>query len=323
MVILGGSKLGYGWLNLNVQYGSFEDNMQLNNAYKKEEHVRVAIIARICQALGWDIGNPEEFYPEFPIKLKNKEGSVDVVLFHSQLKEKTPDVFFELKSVGKLKGNIESSEDQLQEYNYYNAASITVLTDGRQWRFYLSSAPGTFSQRLFCSFDLSEDAEEYIISVLINVLSKNRFVKDAVNTAQSMLLDLKLSREIGRAKSEADNRSNRYPNLNKYQLVQAIMTERGHNVSIEEIIRLWDKTILGDVPLPPPAAGLVPIPPPQNRVKVFISARGVKASGLYNFVTNPTLPPPGQKQVFSAYFSALKDKYYENYIFINDCKRTD
>ena len=28
MVILGGSKLGYGWLNLNVQYGSFEDNMQ-------------------------------------------------------------------------------------------------------------------------------------------------------------------------------------------------------------------------------------------------------------------------------------------------------
>ncbi|MDD3562485.1 MAG: ATP-binding cassette domain-containing protein [Candidatus Cloacimonetes bacterium] len=38
---------------------------------------------------------------------------------------------------------------------------------------------------------------------------------------------------------------------------------------------------------------------------------------------NPTLPPPGQKQVFSAYFSALKDKYYENYIFRNDCKRTD
>ncbi|MCB5266228.1 MAG: hypothetical protein LHW41_08340 [Candidatus Cloacimonetes bacterium] len=41
------------------------------------------------------------------------------------------------------------------------------------------------------------------------------------------------------------------------------------------------------------------------------------------YPVNPTLPPPGQKQVFSAYFSALKDKYYENYIFINDCKRTD
>ncbi len=61
-----------------------------NHSYTKEEHVRLGIVARICQELGWDIWNPEEFYTEYPIKLKTKEGSVDVVLFHSLMKEKTP-----------------------------------------------------------------------------------------------------------------------------------------------------------------------------------------------------------------------------------------
>lgn len=62
-----------------------------SNAYHKEEHVRLGIIAPMCQALGWDIWNPEEFYTEYTIKLKaKKEGSVDVVLFQSLLKDKTP-----------------------------------------------------------------------------------------------------------------------------------------------------------------------------------------------------------------------------------------
>ncbi|MDZ4121431.1 MAG: hypothetical protein U1C33_03370, partial [Candidatus Cloacimonadaceae bacterium] len=210
------------------------------NAYRKEEHVRVAIIARICQALGCDIWDPDEFYTEYPINLKSREGSVDVALFHSLLKDKTPDVFFELKSVGKLKGNIESSEDQLQEYNYYNTASITILTDGRQWRFYLSSASGTFVQKLFCTISFIEDDPDHIISILMDVLAKKRFSRDAVNSAQNMLNDLKLSREIERAKNEANTRSDDHPDLNKYQLVRTIMKERGHDISIDEIKRLWD-----------------------------------------------------------------------------------
>ena len=125
-----------------------------DNVYEKEEHVRLSLAARLCYALGWNIWNPQEFYTEFTIKTKTKEGSVDIVLFHSLVKDKTPDVFIEVKSVGKLSGNIRESEDQLQDYNYYNNASITILTDGRIWRFYLSSASGTFSQRMFCNLDL-------------------------------------------------------------------------------------------------------------------------------------------------------------------------
>lgn len=211
-----------------------------SGSFEKEEHVRIGIVARICQVLGWDVWNPQEFYAEFPIKLKNKEGSVDVALFHSNLKDRTPDVFFELKAVGKLKGNIESSEEQLQEYNYFNSASITVLTDGRSWRFYLSSATGTFNQKLFCSLNLLEDTDDYIVKIFHDILSKDRFARDAVNCAEKMLADLKLSREVERAKKEANQRGDEYPDLNKYQLVQLILKERGHEFATDEIKRLWD-----------------------------------------------------------------------------------
>ena len=211
-----------------------------SGSFEKEEHVRIGIVARICQALGWDVWNPQEFYAEFPIKMKSREGSVDVALFHSNLKDRTPDVFFELKAVGKLKGNIESSEEQLQEYNYYNTASITVLTDGRSWRFYLSSATGTFSQKLFCSLNLLDDAADYIVNIFHDILSKDRFARDAVNCAEKMLADLKLSREVERAKKEANLRGDDFPDLNKYQLVQLILKERGHEFGTDEIKRLWD-----------------------------------------------------------------------------------
>lgn len=229
-----------------------------NNVYQKEEHVRIAIIARICQVLGWDIWNPEEFYTEYSIKLKSKEGSVDVVLFHSLMKDKTPDVFFELKSVGKLEGSIKTSEEQLQEYNYYNTASITVLTDGRKWRFYLSSAQGTFSQKLFANIDFVEDDTDVINSVFMGVLSKDRYVKDAVNMAEKMLQDLKLRKEIDRAKQEANKRSDEYPQLSKYELVQLILKEHGHETTLEDIKRLWDNPVtIIDPPPPPP-------PPPRS-----------------------------------------------------------
>lgn len=227
-------------------------NKMANGVYQKEEHVRLAIIARICQVLGWDIWNPEEFYTEFSIKLKSKEGSVDVVLFHSLLKDKTPAVFFEAKSVGKLGGSIRDSEDQLMEYNQYNAASITILTDGRVWRFYLSSAPGTFSQRLFSSIDLLEDDLSYILCIFRDVLSKSKYTNEAVTTAGSMLHDLKISKEIDRAKQEALKRGNEFPDLNMYQIVQLILKEHGHEITFDEIKRLWDIKKPGAVDPPPP-----------------------------------------------------------------------
>jgi len=124
--------------------------------YKNEEHVRVAIVCRLLSKLGWDIWNPIEVNTEFPAIRSEDASRVDVALFMPpQLLR--PAVFIEVKAVGKLAGSIEAAERQLRDYNRNNQAEISILTDGRLWRFYIASAPGEFSQKCFEKLDLLDD----------------------------------------------------------------------------------------------------------------------------------------------------------------------
>ena len=65
-----------------------------------------------------------------------------------------PAVFCEVKAVGKLAGSIDLAERRLRDYNRNNQAEISVLTDGRLWRFYLAGAAGEFGQKCFEAFDV-------------------------------------------------------------------------------------------------------------------------------------------------------------------------
>jgi predicted type IV restriction endonuclease len=124
-----------------------------NGDYKNEEHVRVAIVLRILQVLGWDIWNPRECCLEFAPILDEDNKKVDVALFKPP-SWSLPAVFIEVKAVGKLEQNLETSVKQLEDYCRRNQAEIAVLTDGRQWHFYLPGASGKFDQRRFKVVDL-------------------------------------------------------------------------------------------------------------------------------------------------------------------------
>ena len=124
--------------------------------YKNEEHVRQAIVCRLLEKLGWDIWNPIEVNAEFPAIRSEDASRVDVALFMPP-QWLRPAVFFEVKAVGKLSGSIEAAERQLRDYNRNNQAEISVLTDGRMWRFYLASASGEFAQKCFEKLDILDE----------------------------------------------------------------------------------------------------------------------------------------------------------------------
>lgn len=124
--------------------------------YKNEEHVRQAIVCRLLAKLGWDIWNPIEVNAEFAAIRSEDASRVDVALFMPP-QWLRPAVFFEVKAVGKLAGCIEAAERQLRDYNRNNQAEISVLTDGRIWRFYLASASGEFSQKCFEKLDILDE----------------------------------------------------------------------------------------------------------------------------------------------------------------------
>ncbi len=136
----------------------------VNKEYKNEEHVRLSLVARIVQALGWDIWNPTEVYTEFKATKKEDNTRVDMALFTHGFDATA--IFIECKGVGNFAADLPAVERQLRDYNRDHTALFTIITDGRHWRFYFSFTSGEFKDKLFCKFDLQQDGLEDIAAHL-------------------------------------------------------------------------------------------------------------------------------------------------------------
>lgn len=144
-----------------------------SGAYKNEEHVRLGIVARILSQSGWNIWDPAEVNCEFnPVPHEDKK-RVDIALFSSSRK---PDVFIETKPLGRILSNLRESETQLRDYNRDNTAPFSIITDGCQWRFYLSQAAGMFSEKCFKIVDLQDDELEDIEASFGKFLQKGEII---------------------------------------------------------------------------------------------------------------------------------------------------
>jgi hypothetical protein len=126
-----------------------------NKDYHNEEQVRLALVARLVQQLGWDIWNPREVYAEFKATRKEDNTRVDLALFTHDFEATA--IFIECKGVGGLAQDLAAVEKQLRDYNRDHTALFTLLTDGRHWRFYYSFTSGEFKDKLFCKIDLLTD----------------------------------------------------------------------------------------------------------------------------------------------------------------------
>jgi len=163
----------------------------IQGVYRNEEQVRLNLVTRILQDLGWNIWDPDEVNPEFVVVPTEDSTKVDFALFANGF---TPSVFIEIKAVGKMTINLSAVEKQLRDYNRNNTALFSVITDGQLWRLYYSQTGGEFSQKCFKSLDLLKDELEEIKVILTTFLSKAAI-------------------DIGNAKMEAEN----YLRLNNRQ----------------------------------------------------------------------------------------------------------
>ena len=114
--------------------------------YKNEEHVRLSMVCRVLEHLGWNIWNPREVFTEFQAVRKEDASRVDVALLMPP-ELLRPAVFIEVKAVGKLLPTLDSAELQLRDYNRANRADISLLTDGQHWRFYVDEQAGEFGDQ--------------------------------------------------------------------------------------------------------------------------------------------------------------------------------
>jgi len=215
-----------------------------DGAYTNEEHVRLSLVARVLQQLGWDLWNPREVNSEFRVLPQEDSSRVDLALF---LTPYSPEVFLEVKLVGKLTGNIGKVEGQLRDYNRNNTALFSIITDGQKWLFYYSQTGGQFSQKRFKTLDILADEVDDLQMFFDMFLSKKGIGNGSAERQAKDYLQLsRKQRVMEDVLPEAKRRVNQPPFPTLPQAVVTLAQEAGHSVTIEEASQFIEGGIAQD-----------------------------------------------------------------------------
>jgi predicted type IV restriction endonuclease len=113
--------------------------------FPNEAAVSQGILLRILHGLKWPTYNTQVVCPEFAIESRR----VDFALCP---RPNEPMVFVEVKQVGQGEG----ADRQLFEYAFHIGVPLAILTDGREWHFYLPAERGQYNERRFYKLDIIE-----------------------------------------------------------------------------------------------------------------------------------------------------------------------
>ena len=148
-----------------------------------ERAVEIAVILPLLSQVGWNTGNMAEVYPQSPV---DSGGKVDYALqFGGEVR-----ILVEAKKWNSpLK---EGEENQLAGYCRAAKVNPGVLTNGREWRFYLHKPARKWEQKLFLKLDLCADSPTVIERKFIEFLHRDNFakpqsIKQMVEAAQVLI----------------------------------------------------------------------------------------------------------------------------------------
>lgn len=159
-----------------------------------EQATKSALIMPFMQALGYNVFNPSEVYPEFGADVPEVKGDrVDYAL----LQDGKPIILIECKSCGE---SLEKPQHISQLFKYFNAteAKFSILTNGIIYRFYSDlDRQNIMDSKPFLEFNMLSIAEAPLNE--LKKFSKSSFNPDELkDTATSLMY----TREIKRIMAE-------------------------------------------------------------------------------------------------------------------------
>ncbi|MCC5989848.1 MAG: hypothetical protein JJT95_19450 [Pararhodobacter sp.] len=161
--------------------------------YRNEAAISTSVVLPVLRSLGWDDSDPEQIAPEF----STGRGRVDFALFGAPLRGA---VFVEVKGVGRS----DLGDRQLFEYAFHEGVPLCILTDGRDWSFYLPAGQGNYDERRVHRLRLDERPVEDAARILHRYLDRERVRSgDAHEDAIRDYRDLSSRREASRLIPEA------------------------------------------------------------------------------------------------------------------------
>ena len=140
--------------------------------YPNEAAVSQGIVRRLLATLGWPVYDPQVVYPEYTLEGRR----VDFALCHPA---NEPRIFIEVKGVGKATG----AERQLFEYAFHQGVPLAVLTDGREWSFFLPAGAGSYDERRIYKLDLASTMSPSLSGDLSAICATRPYVPKRLSVA--------------------------------------------------------------------------------------------------------------------------------------------
>ncbi len=164
-----------------------------DSRYINEAAVSQGIVRRLLDSLSWPVYDTDILAPEYSLGGRR----VDYALCH---RPGRPRILVEVKQVGQGIG----AERQLFEYAFHRGIQMAVLTDGREWHFFLPAGEGDYSERRVHRLNLTDDDVDKIEARFTRYLYYEAVRSgEAIEAAQRDYRDLAEKRQIRTTLPEA------------------------------------------------------------------------------------------------------------------------
>ncbi|WP_413794458.1 MULTISPECIES: type I restriction endonuclease [unclassified Pseudomonas] len=241
---------------------------QLASTIQTEEATKTAFVMPfIHTVLGYDVFDPSEVVPEYICDVGTKKGEkIDYAI----LKNGQIQILIETKKIGESL-NINHAS-QLFRYFHVTTARISILTNGRFYRFFTDlDAPNKMDEKPFLEIDLL-DVDEHVIPEL-QKLTKSAFdVESIINAAGELKYVGQIKREMASQFTQPDDDFVRFFASRIYEGVItqkvreqfALLTKKAASQFLNDQINDRLKSAISGVPLPTPAERVVSESQPET-----------------------------------------------------------
>jgi hypothetical protein len=200
--------------------------------YRNKEQIRLSLVPRILQELGWNIWDPTQVRADYVPAAKGSQ-AVDMALFANS---SGPSVIVVVEAVGDVRPKLRDLETRLRNHYRIQPTQFSIITTGREWRFYYSQAGGSFSETLLCRFDLLNDNLDDIERSFSLFLSKACIESgQARQEAEHLALYKRIGTAVDAYLPEAFQAVNAPPFPRLPESLAAVFQRRGINVSKEQL----------------------------------------------------------------------------------------
>lgn len=167
---------------------SIRERLKRGN-FTNEASVSQGIIMPILNELEWPIFDTSIVSPEFPLEGRR----IDYALCNLNGK---PMVFVEVKKIGLAEG----ADKQLFEYAFHKGVPLAILSDGKEWHFYLPSGEGDYKERRIYKLDIVEREIDDCVHYLTRYLNYERVkIGKAIKSAKKDYDNISQKRKIKEA----------------------------------------------------------------------------------------------------------------------------